>query len=82
MYKDEMIQLHQFLVYILKYLAENVNRVVTRENLISALSPFISIEQSAINVHMLNLRRKIGDNYIITVRGLGYKLIIPDEIYS
>lgn len=23
MYKDEMIQLHQFLVYILKYLAEN-----------------------------------------------------------
>jgi two-component system alkaline phosphatase synthesis response regulator PhoP len=68
--------------HILKYLAENVNRVVTRENLISALSPFISIEQSAINVHMLNLRRKIGSNYIITVRGLGYKLIVPDEAQS
>lgn len=76
---DNIVNLTLTEYHILKYLAKNVNRVVTRENLVSALSPYISIEQSAINVHMLNLRRKIGDNYIITVRGLGYKLIIPDE---
>lgn len=63
--------------HILKYLAEHVNCVVTRDNLVSALSPFILIEQSAINVHMLNVRRKIGEEYIETVRGVGYKLIVP-----
>lgn len=78
---DNIINLTLTEYHILKYLAENVDRVVTRENLVTALSPFISIELNAINVHMLNLRRKIGDNYIITVRGLGYKLTIPDETY-
>ena len=64
---------------ILSYMAENVGRVITRENLISALSSVVSIEMGSINVHMLNLRRKIGENYFMTVRGLGYKLVIPDE---
>ena len=76
---DNILNLTLTEYYILKHLADNVNCVVTRENLVSALSPFISVEQSAINVHILNLRRKIGDNYIATVRGLGYKLIIPDK---
>jgi len=79
---DNIVNLTLTEYHILKYLAENLNRVVTRENLVLALSQFISIEQSAINVHMLNLRRKIGDSYIITIRVLGYKLIIPDETYS
>lgn len=64
---------------ILQYLAQNVDHVITRESLVSALSPVVSIEQGAINVHMLNLRRKIGDNYIVTVRGIGYKLVQPDQ---
>lgn len=76
---DNIINLTLTEYHILKHLAENVNRVVTRENLVSALSPFISVEHGAVNVHILNLRRKIGDNFIVTVRGLGYKLIIPDE---
>lgn len=66
--------------HILSYMAKNVGRVITRENLISALSGVVSIEIGSINVHMLNLRRKIGENYFITVRGLGYKLVIPDEL--
>jgi DNA-binding response OmpR family regulator len=79
---DNEINLTLTEYHILKYLANNLNRVVTRENLVSALSPFISIEQSAINVHILNLRRKIGDDYIITVRGLGYKLIVPEDTFE
>lgn len=65
---------------ILYYMAENVGRVITRENLVSALSGVVSIEIGSINVHMLNLRRKIGENYFMTVRGLGYKLVIPDDL--
>lgn len=64
---------------ILQYLAQHLDHVITRESLVSALSPVVSIEQGAINVHMLNLRRKIGDNYIVTVRGIGYKLVQPDQ---
>ena len=79
---DQNVNLTLTEFYILKLLAENVNRVVTREQMVSALSPFISIEQSAINVHMLNLRRKIGEQYIATIRGLGYKFVIPDEVYQ
>jgi DNA-binding response OmpR family regulator len=61
-------------------MAENVGRVITREKLVSALSGVVSIEIGSINVHMLNLRRKIGENYFMTVRGLGYKLVIPDDL--
>nr|PZM87819.1 MAG: hypothetical protein DIU81_08285 [[Clostridium] cellulosi] len=39
----------------------------------------ISIEIGSINVHMLKLRRKIGEQYFETVRGLGYKLVNPEE---
>ncbi|CDZ23562.1 hypothetical protein CCDG5_0424 [[Clostridium] cellulosi] len=64
---------------ILKYMAENMGHVITRENLVSALSDTISIEIGSINVHMLKLRRKIGEQYFETVRGLGYKLVNPEE---
>lgn len=63
--------------HILQYMAEHVGNVITRENLVTALSPIISLELGSINVHMLKLRRKIGDHYIVTVRGIGYKLINP-----
>jgi DNA-binding response OmpR family regulator len=64
---------------ILIYMAQNVGHVITREALVSALSGTTSIEIGSINVHMLNLRRKIGEQYFMTVRGLGYKLIVPEE---
>ena len=60
-------------------MAENMGHVITRENLVSALSDTISIEIGSINVHMLKLRRKIGEQYFETVRGLGYKLVNPEE---
>ncbi|WP_439650438.1 winged helix-turn-helix domain-containing protein [Pollutimonas nitritireducens] len=31
-------------------------------------------EGNAINVHIYHLRRKLGNNIVKTVRGLGYKL--------
>lgn len=70
---------------ILEFLLYNKNRVVTRFNLAEhvwgeAFDPFSM--SNFMNVHMKNLRRKIGDsgpgNIIRTIRGIGY--IIKDEV--
>lgn len=59
---------------ILKLLVNNVGNVVTREQLIDYLCTDDPIEPSTLNVHILKLRRKIGDFRIETVRGVGYRL--------
>lgn len=37
------------------------------------------VESNAINVHIYNLRRKLGSDIIATVRGLGFRLGAADE---
>ena len=32
------------------------------------------IASNAVEVHVHNLRRKLGDQHIVTVRGMGYRL--------
>ncbi len=49
MYKDEMIQLHQFLVYILKYLAEN-------DQIKNDCSEYISLKISPHHIHKTKSR--------------------------
>ena len=46
------------------------DRVMTRRELESRALPHS--EGQALDVHMFNLRKKIGDGYIRTVRGVGY----------
>ncbi|WRS26424.1 response regulator transcription factor [Oscillospiraceae bacterium MB08-C2-2] len=59
---------------ILKMLVEHAGHVVTREQLIHSSQINAATEPGAVNVHILNLRRKIGEGYIETVRGVGYRL--------
>ncbi len=37
------------------------------------------VESNAINVHIYNLRRKLGSEVVKTVRGLGYRMGVPRE---
>ena len=37
------------------------------------------VESNAINVHIYNLRRKLGSEVVKTVRGLGYRIGVPRE---
>jgi two-component system, OmpR family, response regulator QseB len=37
------------------------------------------VESNAINVHIYNLRRKLGSEVVKTVRGLGYRIGVPHE---
>lgn len=70
---------------LLHYLAENKNRVLTREQLLSSVWNYDFVGDTRIvDVHISRLRDKIESNtkkptYIKTIRGLGYKLEDPDQ---
>jgi len=58
---------------VLKTLMENPGRVQTREKLESNLYGWgEEVASNAIEVHISNLRKKLPDGYIRTLRGVGY----------
>lgn len=60
---------------VLKSLLENAGRIQTREGLESRLYSWgEEISSNAIEVHIHHLRKKLGNNFIRTVRGVGYKV--------
>jgi two-component system response regulator QseB len=60
---------------LLTELARRPGRVITREHLESALYGWNEeVESNALEVHIHNLRRKLGSELIRTVRGVGYRL--------
>ena len=58
---------------LLKVLMENAGRVQTRDNLESKLYSWgEEVASNALEVHIHHLRKKIGADFIQTVRGVGY----------
>lgn len=58
---------------MLSFLLKRADHVVTRRFLEEQLLPGgMAKESNVLEVHISNLRRKIGDGYIRTVRGIGY----------
>ena len=82
---DKKVKLTAREFEILKYLAENKGRVISRERLYETVWGEDSFGcDNTVMVHIRHLREKIEDNpndpkYIITMKGLGYKLVNPDE---
>ncbi|MGK2851891.1 MAG: response regulator transcription factor [Candidatus Limnocylindrales bacterium] len=61
---------------ILAILARAPGVVVTRaELLITVWGPGFDGDDHLVDVHVANLRGKIGDGFVETVRGVGYKLV-------
>lgn len=60
---------------ILLLFLKNQGRVFTRDELLNLVwgYEFIGAEKS-VNFHIMNLRKKLGVDYIETVRGVGYKV--------
>lgn len=59
---------------IFLYLASNAGQVVSREQLLGeCLNYFFEGSERTIDTHMANLRSKIGQQWISTVRGFGYR---------
>ena len=70
---------------ILHYMAQNIGRVISRERLYETVWGEDSFGcDNTIMVHIRHLREKIESNptspeYLITMKGLGYKLVNPYE---
>jgi len=63
---------------LLHALMLNTNRVLTREQLEQHLYSWgQEVESNAVEVHVHNLRRKLGSALIQTIRGVGYVLRDP-----
>ena len=82
---DKEIELTAREFELLQYMAQNKGRVISRERLYEAVWGEDSFGcDNTIMVHIRHLREKIEDNptspkYIVTMKGLGYKLVNPYE---
>ena len=64
---------------ILKFLLENQGRVFTRDNLLNSIWEYDFFgDEKIVNTHIKNIRKKLGAEYIETIRGVGYKIAKED----
>jgi two-component system alkaline phosphatase synthesis response regulator PhoP len=76
---DEPIQLPRKEFELLYLLASHKNKVVTRERIFDGIwGKDVIVVDRTIDVHIRRLRKKIGENYIQTVKGVGYKFVSED----
>jgi len=80
---EERVQFTRRELEILRYLAANAARVVSREELLNKVWGYArgcGIETRTVDIHVAKLRRKIEPNpaepsHLVTVRGVGYRLL-------
>lgn len=73
---------------VLQYLQANHNQPVSREELLNKVWGYnkdLDIETRTVDIHIAKLRRKIEPNpktpqYLITIRGAGYRLLSKDSV--
>lgn len=60
---------------ILKLFLENQGRVFSRDNLLNSVWGYDYFgDEKIVNTHIKNIRKKLGVDYIETIRGVGYKI--------
>ena len=73
--KDESVSLTIREFEILKLLVENQGRVFTRESLLDSIWGYDYFgDEKIVNTHIKNIRKKLGVDYIETIRGAGYRI--------
>lgn len=72
--KGQVITLPKKEFELLYFLAQNPNKVLTREDLLRHIwGSDVYVVARTVDVHIRKVREKIGDDYITTVKGVGYK---------
>lgn len=72
---EKSIELSRRELLLLQIFLNKPNHILTPDQIKDSLYGMDDeIESNAINVHLFNLRKKLGANIIKTVRGLGYRL--------
>lgn len=65
---------------ILKLFLENQGKVFTRDNILNSIWNYDYFgDEKIVNTHIKNIRKKLGYEYIETVRGVGYKIDKEDK---
>ncbi|HEY2419829.1 MAG TPA: response regulator transcription factor, partial [Neobacillus sp.] len=84
-FKEKLLDLTLKEFELLLFLAQNKNRVLTRDQLLSSVWNYdFAGDTRIVDVHISHLREKIEEEakkpaYIKTIRGLGYKLEEPKD---
>lgn len=74
-YQQQPISLSRREYMLLKALMENLGRVLTKESLENKLYSWgEEVASNTIEVHISNLRKKLPQGYIQTIRGVGYSM--------
>lgn len=72
--KDTEINLPKKEFELLFFLAQNPNKVFSRDDLLQNIwGSDVYVLARTVDVHIRKVREKIGDDYITTVKGVGYK---------
>lgn len=72
---DETISVSRREFALLQKLLENCGRVISREHLTQSLYGWgEDVDSNALEVHIHNLRKKFGQDFIRTIRGIGYMI--------
>ncbi|MBP9518561.1 MAG: response regulator transcription factor, partial [Fervidobacterium sp.] len=66
---------------LLKLLAQRPDRVFSREQILEEIwKDEFDVFDRVVDVHINNLRKKLGKNWIVTIRGVGYKFSKKGDI--
>lgn len=72
-YRNEPVTLSRREFALLHVLLEHAGRVLSREHLTQSLYGWgEEVDSNALEVHVHNLRKRFGNDFIRTVRGIGY----------
>lgn len=74
--ENELINLTSLELKILSLLFSNLNKVITRTYLIDYIYNLTGndVYDNTITVYLKRIREKVGDDIIITVKGIGYRI--------
>lgn len=65
---------------LLLFLAQNPNKVFSRDDLLLNIwGPDVFVLSRTVDVHVRKVREKIGEGFITTTKGVGYKFEIKDH---
>ncbi len=79
-YKGQLLTLSRREYSLLEAFMLYPNQVLKTEQLIDKIYGYQdSIESNALNVHIHHLRQKIYPDIILTIRGVGYMLKVPEQ---
>ncbi len=74
-FNNETIMMSNKEFAVLQTLLENIGHIISRQRLEESIYAWDSmVESNAVEVHIHHLRKKLGKNFIKTIRGMGYMI--------